>query len=163
MADFIWTEEDKARVKPGMYVTVYWLGGRLERVPVTRVFATAAFWDRRERSEYLKVVRSRQGVPLCIADSATLSKSAQCPHTGTSYSVGMAQIIVNGQKVELMADGPLTYREVVELAYPGNGHRVYSVTFARAAGSKTRGILSPGKSVKVKTGTILNVCDTSNA
>lgn len=63
MTEFRWTPEQERSLKRGQYVTVHWLGGRIERVPVTGHIIGARFIEVKDRV---------QGVPFEIADPASV-------------------------------------------------------------------------------------------
>lgn len=60
-------------------------------------------------------------------------------------------IFVNGRERTVNQDS-LTYQEVIELAFGGNGGEniIYTVTYKRGQGNKPEGILTEGESVKLK-------------
>ena len=74
-------------------------------------------------------------------------------------------IIVDGQKKTVPTD-IVSYKEVVELAYPGQSgdpQYTFTVTFRNAADEK-QGTLVPGQTVTVKhEGTVFNVTRTTKS
>jgi hypothetical protein len=74
-------------------------------------------------------------------------------------------IIVNA-RVKAVQNEMLSYEELVQLAFdklPQHQHFSPTVQYSRAAGEKSRGVLLPGESVKVQSGTIFDVVFTDSA
>jgi hypothetical protein len=69
------------------------------------------------------------------------------------------QIIVNGKTIVVSVDD-LTFEDVVGLA---NTSQYASVTYRRASGPKTEGILMAGQSIKIQEGTVINAFVTGDA
>ena len=80
-------------------------------------------------------------------------------------------IIVNGRekaipKNELSADGELTFKQVVNLAYdpqPSGPDIVFTMSYRNGAGRPPEGRLGAGQSVKVQDGTVFNVTYTDKS
>jgi hypothetical protein len=70
-------------------------------------------------------------------------------------------VIINGVEHTVMKR-KLTYDEIVFRATEGLSNALHSVTFSKALGDKKEGILFPGQSVVVKSGTIFNAYITDN-
>jgi hypothetical protein len=72
-------------------------------------------------------------------------------------------IIVNA-RVHAVQDEMLSYAEVVQLAFANPPqHLQMTVQYSRAAGEKTRGVLLPGESVQIQSGTIFDIAFTGSA
>ena len=77
----------------------------------------------------------------------------------------MIRITVNGAVGEV-AESTLSFERLIEVAGHVYGHSFSpecSVTFRRAAGERSEGILSPGQKVEIQEGTIFNVYLTGSA
>ena len=75
-------------------------------------------------------------------------------------------IVVDGQPKDVPSN-KVTYEQVVDLAYPGQGadpQYTFTVTFRHAEEAKHDGTLLPGKTVTVKKeGTVFNVTRTTKS
>lgn len=75
---FEWTEEQLDSVRPGMYVDVYWLNRRLERLRLTGgVMNDSGFFGPPKDRWFFGIVGSEQGAPLSICDPESLSWCTQ--------------------------------------------------------------------------------------
>jgi Multiubiquitin len=74
------------------------------------------------------------------------------------------EIIVNSRS-RLVPGPSVTFEQIVELAYPGshNPNYVFTISYRKASSMPPEGSLSAGQSVKIKTGTILNVSPTDKS
>lgn len=91
---------------------------------------------------------------------STQGAETQAEH-GKTHEV---TIIVNGRE-RTVEEKDVSFEEVVELAFPGSPtgpNIVYTVAYRKAAGNKS-GDLLPGRSVKVKRGTIFDVTQTDKS
>lgn len=77
------------------------------------------------------------------------------------YNSGKRKIILNGRPVNLETP-ELSYERLMEIQGE-RPDRILSVTYHRAEGPGSDGILSPGKSIRCLDGTIINAMDTSAA
>lgn len=69
------------------------------------------------------------------------------------------QIFVNGRPKTVIGS-TATYEEIVELAFPGEPDRDYSMSYTHAAATPSVGDLGRGGSIKIKNGTRFNVTPT---
>jgi hypothetical protein len=75
-------------------------------------------------------------------------------------------IIVEGTPQEWPKNEVITYAQVVSLEVPDYSPTSgisYAVKYTRGEGRKPEGILSPGKSVKVKEGMVFSVSETGQS
>ena len=75
-------------------------------------------------------------------------------------------IIVNGREKRVPKHDPLTFDEVVALAYdnpPTGPYVCFTITYRRGQGNKPEGTLVEGESVKPKEGMIFNVTATDKS
>lgn len=74
-------------------------------------------------------------------------------------------IIVNGRE-RTVPGKEVTFEQIVKLAFgdtPPGENTIYTITYAKAEGSKHEGTLVAGQSVKVKKGTVFNVTPTDKS
>lgn len=71
-------------------------------------------------------------------------------------------VIVNGRPVRVRTLD-LGYEEILNLAFDPPQDALYSMTYARAAGPKPEGTMSPGDRVPIQEKTIFNAAITSGA
>lgn len=75
-------------------------------------------------------------------------------------------IIVNGREKTLPRKEELTFNEIVALAFdnpPTGPNVVFTITYRRGHGSKPKGTLEQGESLKLKEGMIINVTPTDKS
>lgn len=71
-------------------------------------------------------------------------------------------IVVNGRQIEI-DDRDVTFEEVVELAFPSQPNKDYTVTYRRGRGNQPSKSLRPGDSIKASEGVIFNVTATTKS
>lgn len=69
-------------------------------------------------------------------------------------------LIVNGTP-EVWIDNHITYEQVVQLAFPGEGDFLYTVSYSNEHGKD--GTLAPGQRTSVKDGTVFTVGKTNRS
>jgi hypothetical protein len=69
------------------------------------------------------------------------------------------EIFVNGTQ-KSWTEEKISYSQVVELAYPGQQNKLYTVTYSRGPQENREGKLVNGKSVYVKSGMVFDVTPT---
>lgn len=74
-------------------------------------------------------------------------------------------VIINAQEATV-TDKTLSYEQVVRLAYPDMGQQpdvIFTVTYRKSDNHKHDGILTEGKDVNIKQGTIFDVTSTTKS
>ncbi|HUF72862.1 MAG TPA: multiubiquitin domain-containing protein [Gammaproteobacteria bacterium] len=87
-------------------------------------------------------------------------------HHGHPHDDKKVTIIVNGREEEVPKNDPLTFNELIALAYnnPPTGEFIYwTITYRKGHGDKPEGTLTEGGSVKPKEGMVFNVTYTDKS
>jgi hypothetical protein len=117
--------------------------------------------------EVQKITRSRSTdvpVPREIVETAMRPIATRSNLEKASADKGPVEVTINGT-FHVFQDGKrwLTYEDVVEAAYPGKSHHVFSVVYSYRADKHKAGSLIKGQGVTVHDGVRFHVADTSNA
>jgi len=89
----------------------------------------------------------------------------QGPH-GHPHEDKTVTILVNGREEEVPKNDPLTFNELIRLAYnnPPTGEFIYwTITYRKGHADKPQGTVTEGGSVKPKEGMIFNVTYTDKS
>ena len=87
-------------------------------------------------------------------------------HHGHPHEDKTITIIVNGREEDVPKNDPLTFDELIRLAYdnPPTGEFIYwTITYRKGHGDKPEGTVTEGGSVKPKEGMVFNVTYTDKS
>ena len=118
-------------------------------------------------SDRLASIKANDAAILARVETMRREREAAEEAEGELMASGMVQIVVNGQRINVLGSS-MFYESVVRLARIGAGlppetDARYTITYRGAGGEKSDGSLLPGQSVVVKDGMKITAVITGNA